>query len=136
MRVDQSPTFTNQFQSKKLEASSSGDSFLAAFDLAKGQPSPLEDDDESGAPVHGTLTESNISHSGNTSSSLLDELSKWAHMSPAEKIRAQWLGAHGMTEDSFSQLSSEDQAAINKQIAEEVTRQLAGDTDHMQVTFG
>lgn len=55
---------------------------------------------------------------------ILDEFAKWANMTPAEKIRAQYLDAHGLTEDSFKALSADDQKAINDQIADEIKQKL------------
>lgn len=140
MRVDQNQFFANQLSFTKSPGSqSSTDSFSAALNLNDSQPFPAVEDEED-APVHGTITKSDIyerDHSfGDTTSSLLSELSKWAHMDPAEKIRAQWLGSHGMTEESFSQLPSDEQAAINKQIAEEVKRQLGHQPENDQVSLG
>lgn len=70
------------------------------------------------------------SSSGSTSSTktsnqdILDEFAKWANMTPAQKIRAQYLDAHGLTEDSFKALSADDQKAINDQIANEIKQKL------------
>ncbi|TXI06750.1 MAG: hypothetical protein E6Q76_09285, partial [Rhizobium sp.] len=41
-----------------------------------------------------------------------------------QKIRAQYLEAHGLTEDSFKALSADDQKAINDQIADEIKQKL------------
>jgi hypothetical protein len=48
-------------------------------------------------------------------------------MTPAEKIRAEYLSAHNMTEDQFSQLSSDDQKAINDEIASQIKQKLGAD---------
>lgn len=55
---------------------------------------------------------------------ILDEFSKWANMTPAQKIRAQYLESHGLTEESFRALSADDQKAINDQIAEQIKQKL------------
>jgi len=84
----------------------------------------------------GDQSGSSASGSGSTSSSnqsdqdILDEFAKWANMTPAQKIRAQYLQAHGLTEDSFKSLSADDQKAINDQIANEIKQKLgAGNAD-------
>lgn len=75
---------------------------------------------------------SSTSSTKQSSQDILDEFAKWANMTPAEKIRAQYLDAHGLTEDSFKQLSADDQKAINDQIADQIKQQLGankGDDD-------
>jgi hypothetical protein len=62
-----------------------------------------------------------------SSEDLLAEFAKLASMTPAEKIRAQYLSAHHMTEDQFSQLSAADQKAINDEIAAEIKQKLGVD---------
>ena len=75
---------------------------------------------------------SSTSSTEQSNQDILDEFAKWANMSPAEKIRAQYLDAHGLTEDSFKSLSADDQKAINDQIADEIKQKLGannGDDD-------
>ena len=61
---------------------------------------------------------------------LLSEFAKLANMTPAEKIRDQYLKAHNLTEEQFAQLSPDEQKAINDQIADEIKQQLgAGKKD-------
>ncbi|MEZ2128969.1 MULTISPECIES: hypothetical protein [unclassified Sinorhizobium] len=60
---------------------------------------------------------------------LAAELSKWANMTPGEKIRAQYLEEHGLTEESLAEMSPEDREAIEKEIAELIKRQLTGVDD-------
>lgn len=57
---------------------------------------------------------------------LYEEFSKWAKMTPAEKIRAQVLESMGLTEESLQAMQPEERAAVEKQIAEEIKRQLGG----------
>src|ERR1700712_618823 len=52
-----------------------------------------------------------------SSDDLLAEFAKLASMTPAEKIRAQYLQDHNLTEDQFAQLSPDKQKEINDQIA-------------------
>lgn len=56
---------------------------------------------------------------------LLAEFAKLANMTPAEKIRDQYLKEHNLTEEQFAQLSPDEQKAINDQIADEIKQQLA-----------
>ncbi len=84
-------------------------------------------EDQSGASASGS---SSASASKQSNQDILDEFAKWANMTPAEKIRAQYLEAHGLTEDSFKALSADDQKAINDQIADEIKQKLgAGNGD-------
>ncbi|MBB6483126.1 hypothetical protein [Rhizobium lusitanum] len=116
-------------------ASSSGipSSISSAFWLSQIGATSTSAADGSGAEDDGS---SAIDGSSKTASSkksnqdILDEFSKWANMTPAQKIRAQYLEAHGLTEESFSQLSAEDQKAITDQIAAEIKQKLGvGNTD-------
>ncbi len=59
-------------------------------------------------------------------SSLVDEFTKWSSMTPEEFIRARYLAAHNLTEDDLKAMSSDDRAAIEKEIAEQIKRELAG----------
>lgn len=90
-------------------------------------------DDQSGSSASGSTTSS----SDKSDQDILDEFAKWANMTPAQKIRAQYLEAHGLTEDSFKALSADDQKAINDQIADEIKQKLGagnGDSDGDQET--
>ncbi len=60
---------------------------------------------------------------------LASEFSDLANMSLAERIRKQVLDSLGLTEDSLNAMPAEERAAIEKQIAEEVKRQLTGNDD-------
>lgn len=62
-----------------------------------------------------------------SSDALLAEFSKWANMSPAEKIRAQYLDEHQLTEDQLKQLPSDQQKAINDAITQEIKQKLGTD---------
>ncbi len=74
---------------------------------------------------------SSTSSSGQSDQDILDEFAKWANMTPAQKIRAQYLQAHGLTEDSFKSLPADEQKAINDQIANEIKQKLgAGNADN------
>lgn len=54
------------------------------------------------------------------------EFSKWSSMTPEEFIRARYLAAHNLTEDDLNSMSTDDRAAIEKEIAEQIKRELAG----------
>ncbi|WP_280171442.1 hypothetical protein [Agrobacterium pusense] len=45
-----------------------------------------------------------------------EELSKWAHMSLGEKIRAQYLEARGLTESDLTAMSPDERKAIEDEI--------------------
>lgn len=59
----------------------------------------------------------------NSSKSILDEFAKWAHMTPAERIRAQYLEAHGMSEADVSHLPPEVRQAIEDEIKKQIEEQ-------------
>ncbi|WP_223216510.1 hypothetical protein [Rhizobium mesosinicum] len=58
-----------------------------------------------------------------------DEFSKWSSMTPEEFIRARYLAAHNLTEDDLNAMSADERAAIEKEIAEQIKRELAGIED-------
>ncbi len=64
---------------------------------------------------------------GGSSDNLLDQFLALSHMTPAERIRAQYLKDHNLTEDGLSQLPSDQQDAMNKEIAEQIKKQLGID---------
>jgi len=56
---------------------------------------------------------------------LTSELSKYANMTPAEMMRAQYLEAHHMTEEDLQQMPADQRAAIEKDIADSIKRSLS-----------
>ncbi|MGA1801052.1 hypothetical protein [Rhizobium sp. HT1-10] len=90
---------------------------------------------QSGGAGDSTASTSGTSSSNTAASDddILSEFAKWANMSPAEKIRAQYLEQQNMTEEQFSQLPADQQKAINDQIADMIKQQLGdgktGDAD-------
>ncbi|EJL55848.1 hypothetical protein PMI09_02014 [Rhizobium sp. CF122] len=57
------------------------------------------------------------------------EFTDLANMTPAERIRAQILERLGLTEDDLKAMPPEEREAIEKQISDELKRQLTGDDD-------
>ncbi|MCZ4089941.1 hypothetical protein [Sinorhizobium psoraleae] len=57
-------------------------------------------------------------------SSVADEFLEWSKKSLAEKIRAQYLEAHGLTEESLEAMPSEERAAIEEEIRKAVAESL------------
>ncbi|MDK1375615.1 MULTISPECIES: hypothetical protein [unclassified Sinorhizobium] len=57
-------------------------------------------------------------------STVADEFLEWSKMSFAEKIRAQYLEAHGLTEESLEAMPSEERAAIEEEIRRAVAESL------------
>ncbi|WP_331373696.1 hypothetical protein [Sinorhizobium chiapasense] len=62
-----------------------------------------------------------LSSSGST---VADEFLEWSKMSFAEKIRAQYLEAHGLTEESLEAMPAEDREAIEEEIRKAVAESL------------
>lgn len=60
---------------------------------------------------------------------LVDEFSDWSNMDPAEFIRARYLESHGLTEDDLKAMPADEREAIEKEIAEQIKRELAGIED-------
>lgn len=54
------------------------------------------------------------------------EFFEWARMSPAERIRAQVLKEHSLTEDGLKELEPDERKAIEKEIADRIKRELGG----------
>ncbi|WP_188259696.1 hypothetical protein [Azospirillum tabaci] len=61
--------------------------------------------------------------------SAADAFLKEARKSPAQRIRDQILARMKLDEDSLASMPAEKRAAVEKQIAEELKRQLAGEND-------
>lgn len=61
--------------------------------------------------------------------SLVDQFSEWSDMDPAEFIRARYLESHGLTEDDLKAMPADQREAIEKEIAEQIKRELAGIED-------
>ncbi|MCA1441562.1 hypothetical protein I6F07_15310 [Ensifer sp. IC4062] len=57
-------------------------------------------------------------------SSVADEFLEWSGMSLAEKIRAQYLEAHGLTEESLEAMPPEERAAIEDEIRKAIAESL------------
>ncbi|MGO4136626.1 hypothetical protein ACEQ6A_18985 [Rhizobium brockwellii] len=60
---------------------------------------------------------------------LVDEFSKWGNMTPAEYIRARYLEQHDLTEDDLAAMPADQRAVIEKEIAEQIKREMAGIED-------
>ncbi|MBZ9792871.1 hypothetical protein K9B32_22630 [Rhizobium sp. 3T7] len=60
---------------------------------------------------------------------VVSEFTDLANQTPAERIRAQILERLGLTEDDLKAMPSEEREAIEKQISDELKRQLTGDGD-------
>ncbi|MGR9448590.1 hypothetical protein [Rhizobium leguminosarum] len=60
---------------------------------------------------------------------LVDEFSKWGNMTPAEYIRARYLEQHDLTEADLAAMPADQRAAIEKEIAEQIKREMAGIED-------
>jgi hypothetical protein len=69
-------------------------------------------------------TGDNAAAAATSSDDPLAEFAKLASMTPAEKIRAQYLKDNNLTEDQFAQLSGDAQKAINDQITAEIKQKL------------
>lgn len=120
---------SQQKDSQGPSISSSGvpSSISSGFWLNQLSQASDSTDDQSDA---NTSASSSASSGRQSDQDILDEFAKWANMTPAQKIRAQYLEAHGLTEDSFKALSADDQKAINDQIAAEIKQKLgAGNAD-------
>ncbi|WP_417490740.1 hypothetical protein [Maricaulis sp.] len=57
---------------------------------------------------------------------LVSEFLKWAHMSPAERIRAQYLGEEGLTEEALKALPKEERDAVELEIAARIQEAIGG----------
>ncbi len=111
-----------------------GDSFAAALERkdanssrVSAPPSMPDDLVASQIGIEATIddeTDAGVS-AKSRHSSLVAELSKIASMSPAEMMRARYLAAHGLTEESLRGMSSDDRAAIEKDIADSLKRELS-----------
>lgn len=64
---------------------------------------------------------------GGSSDDILDQFLALAQMTPAERIRAEYLKEHHMTEDGLSQLPTDQQDAMNKESADQIKKRLGID---------
>lgn len=58
------------------------------------------------------------------SAALFEDIARFARMSPAELIRAQYLSDHDLTEEQLQALAPEERAAVEAEIAEQVKMEL------------
>lgn len=125
------PDDSSEQETQAPSVASSGvpSSISSGFWLSQiGSTSPSTTDDateEDGTSV--ASDSSSTSSSEETSQDILDEFAKWSNMSPADKIRAQYLEENNLTEDSLKALPSDEQKAINDQIAAEIKQKLGTD---------
>ncbi|MDR6632596.1 hypothetical protein J2X72_001380 [Phyllobacterium sp. 1468] len=75
-----------------------------------------------GSESEGGLTPKISSRSSNAA--LHEEFSKWARMSPTERLRAQYLERHGMTEQSLCALPEDVRKEIEDAIKDDIKMQL------------
>jgi TPP-dependent pyruvate/acetoin dehydrogenase alpha subunit len=61
--------------------------------------------------------------------SLADSFGEWMKMSPAERIRAQYLSEQGLSEDDLAAMEPEERKAIEDDIATRVKQQLGMTTE-------
>lgn len=59
----------------------------------------------------------------------IDELHRWAKMNPAEMVRAKYLAAHDLTEDSLSRLSADERKMIEDEIRKQIEEQAKNQSD-------
>ncbi|MAC88937.1 hypothetical protein [Maricaulis sp.] len=62
-------------------------------------------------------------------SSAVAEFLRWANMTPAERIRAQYLEQEGMSEDSLAALPEEERERIEMEIQQRIRDALGGTAD-------
>ena len=55
---------------------------------------------------------------------------KWQEMTPAEKIRAEYLASHNMSEDELAALDEDERARIEEEIKEYTKMRLTGMVDN------
>ncbi|OCJ18040.1 hypothetical protein A6U87_03775 [Rhizobium sp. AC44/96] len=65
---------------------------------------------------------------------VISEFTELANMTPAERIRQQMLERLGISEDELASMPPEERAAVEKQIAEEIKKQLTGVDDNKSDT--
>ncbi|MEF0939747.1 hypothetical protein [Rhizobium sp. BR 362] len=118
-----------QTQAPSLTSSGVPSSISSGFWLSQtGQTAPsISDVDADQSDTEAPSINSSDSSSDSASQDIVDEFTKLAHMTPAEKIRAQYLEQHNLTEESLRKLPADQQKAINDEIAKQVKQQLGID---------
>ncbi|MDE1994626.1 MAG: hypothetical protein KGI75_19125, partial [Rhizobiaceae bacterium] len=105
------PDNSKNQQTNTPSVTSSGipSSISSGFWLSQsGQTTPATDPNNAST----TNVDGSDSSSDTSSDDLLDEFASLANMTPAQKIRAQYLAEHNLTEDQFEQLPADQQKAI------------------------
>lgn len=113
------PTFLRTEKAPRAEALGSFASALA--NTAEMPVVPIEPEDESSDTG---LAEK----SKHDAKSVIDEFTKWAHMTPPERIRAPYLEAHGMSEGDLSHLPPDVQQEIEDEIKKQIEQQTQDQT--------
>lgn len=88
---------------------------------------PLESDTSSPDIDDGTYSQTFGAEDQKTdeAADLIAEFKLWADMTPAERIRAQYLEDHDLTEEDLKAMGDDDRNAILEEIREAVARQLS-----------
>lgn len=73
--------------------------------------------------------DADLAAAGKAQSSPEDEFLNFAKMSPADRMRAQFLAAHGLTEDDLKNMDPKERQKIEDQIREEIEQALKKDTE-------
>lgn len=128
MKIDTGgPNYSESVLGIRNKAKTSGSDFDAVLrqtSIGLGPTNTVVSRPEGGqvSESEGGLTPKVSSRSSNAA--LHEEFSKWARMSPTERLRAQYLERHGMTEQSLSALSEDVRKEIEDAIKDDIKRQL------------
>lgn len=103
-----------------------------AIDMAEWvlRKAPSEGEDDSDGTYSPPTAAASVFYGESTASAtseadaLIEELKTWADMTPAERIRAQYLEDRGMTEASLEALPEDEREAIEAAIRDLLERQL------------
>ncbi|NKJ38441.1 hypothetical protein [Rhizobium sp. SG570] len=124
MKIDDTTSVFSTSTAKGKRQSGDGSDFSDLINSVGGSTS-AETVPEDIAASQGD--KSGLSISGDDSDArhedLVDELHKWANMNPAEMIRAKYLAAHNLSEDSLAQLSADARQQIEDEIRKQVEEQ-------------
>jgi len=115
----------NPFASPTIRAGDSGQ----ATAVAKPPQPIVETQPSQGRPATDAAASPGAPALTKSESSAVAEFLRWANMTPAERIRAQYLEQEGLTEDSLKTLPEEMRERIEMEIQQRIRDALGGTDD-------
>lgn len=104
-----------------LSLASSGWTFAARSAGSVFSASSAGDEDSS---IKGAAAKKTVDASAVKTESATDEFLKWAKMNPVERLRAQYLKDHNLTEEKLAAMPTEERQKIEDDIKKQIEKML------------